>query len=188
MYGLVVQLLNGRFTDAFGVTRSMILMWHGHERQQSFWNVASQNLELTNIGTYEENSVLNPYGTDGTFLYRLFFKPDPHLPKRLSTCSFRGDGKDGLVIKQWKRIFMEVVDNYGDGVEFKGELRTRGGGVPNGVEDISFDMPAGKRHDIIPWPTTGQGIEAEMDLISYSPDFTIERIDGMVEERTLYGA
>jgi hypothetical protein len=188
MYGLVVQLLNGRFTDPFGVTRSMILMWHGHERQQSFWNVASQNLELTNIGTYEENSVLNPYGTDGTFLYRLFYRPDPHLPKRFSTKSFRGDGKDGLTIKQWKRVFLEVVDNYGEGVEIKGELRTRGGGMPNGVEDIAFELPAGKRHDIVPWPVAGQGIEAELDMISYSPDFTIQRFDGMVEERTLYGA
>jgi hypothetical protein len=188
MYGLPVQLLNGRFTDPFGVTRSMILMWHGHERQQSFWNVASQNLELTNIGTYAENSVLNPYGTDGTFLYRLFFKADPALPKRLSTKSFRGDKDAGLTIKQWRRIFIEVHDQYGEGVEIKGELRTRGGGMPNGVEDLSFELPPGKKHDIVPQPTAGIGIEAEMDLISYSPDFTIERIDGMVEERTLYGA
>ena len=190
MYGFPVQLLNGRFTYPFGVTRSMILMWHGREGQAQggFWNVASQNLELTNIGTYEDNSVLNPYGTDGTYLYRLFFSPDPALPKRLSTKSYRLDGPSGLTIKQWKRLYMELHDNYGEGIEISGTLRTRGGGIPNGAEDVNFAMPAGKRQDIVPWPTASAGMEGELDLISYSPDFTIERIDATFEERTLFGA
>ena len=193
MYGQPVQLLNGRFTDPFGVTRSMILMWHGREQPDAnnrgaFWNVASQNKELTHIGTYEENSAMNPYGTDGTYLYRLFDRPDPSLPKRLSTRSFRGAGPSGMMIKQWRRVYMEINDLAGSGVAITGQLRTRGGGVPNGAEDIAFEMVPGKRHDIIPWPTAGQGMEAEMDLLSYSEDFAIERIDGMIEERTLYGA
>jgi hypothetical protein len=188
MYGLPVQLLNGRFTDPFGVTRSMILMWHGHEQGQGFWNIASQNLELTNIGTYEENSVLMPFGTDGKYLYRLFARPDPTLPKRLSTKSFRGKGESGMSIKQWKRIFVEVSDVMGRGVELNGTLRTRGGGVPNGEEDVSFRLHSGRKHDILPWPTASAGMEAELDLITYSPDFSILRIDGMLEERTLYGA
>jgi hypothetical protein len=190
MYGQAVQLLNGRFTDPWGVTRSMILMWHGHEQRPSFWNTASQNLELTNIGTYEENSVLNPYGTDGVYLYRLFNAPDPALPKRLSTKSFRtfGDQVDGMSIKQMRRVYAELHDQYGQGVEITGEIVTRGGGLPNGAEDISFEIPAGKRHDIVGTPCASAGMEAEMNLISYSPDFTIERIDGMIEERTLFGA
>jgi hypothetical protein len=53
---------------------------------------------------------------------------------------------------------------------------------------VSFELPAGKRHDIIPSPIVGAGIEGEADLLSYSPDFSIERIDGTFEERTLYGA
>jgi hypothetical protein len=190
MYGMPVQLMNGRFTDPFGVTRSMILMWHFHEQKPSFWNVSSQNLELTNIGTYEENSVGNPYGTDGTFLYRLFDHPDEHLPKRLSTKSYRtfGNQVDGMAIKQIRRIYMEMHDQYGEGVSFTGEIVTRGGGLPNGAESFDFEIPAGKRHDILGWPTASAGMEAEMNLLSYSPDFTIERIDVMIEERTLFGA
>jgi hypothetical protein len=188
MYGQPVQLLNGRFTDPFGVDRSMLLMWHGHEQGRSFWNVASQNMELTNIGTYEENSALNPYGTDGTFLVRLFNQPDPALVKRLCTKSFRGPGQSGMTIKQWRRIYMEIRDLSERGVSITGELRTRGGGLPNGTEDISFELVQGKRHEIVAWPTAGQGMEAEMNLQSYSIDFAIERIDGMIEERTYYGA
>lgn len=188
MYGFRVQLLNGRFTDPFGVTRSLILGWHGNVRNREFWSIMSQNLELTNIGTYEENSVLNPYGTDGTYLFRLFFRPDPALPKRLSTKSYRGEGKSALTIKQWKRLFIELHDASGEGVAITGQLRTRGGGMPNGSEDIAFELTGGKRHDIVPWPTASAGIEGELDLISYSKDFVIERIHAMVEERTLYGA
>jgi hypothetical protein len=188
MYGQPVQLLNGRFTDPFGVTRSMLLMWHGHEQGRSFWNVASQNKELTNIGTYEENSAMNPYGTDGMYLYRLFDRPDPALPKRLSTKSFRGPGQSGMTIKQWRRVYMEVHDLANEGVSITGQLRTRGGGLPNGSEDLAFEMVPGKRHEIMAWPTAGQGMEAELDLLSYSEDFAIERIDGMLEERTIFGA
>lgn len=188
MFGQTVQLLNGRFTDPFGVKRSLILMWHGSEQGAGFWGIVSQNKELTNIGTYEENSVLSPYGTDGTYLYRLFMRPDPELPKRLSTKSYRGSKEGGMTIKQWRRIYMEIHDQFGQGVVITGQLRTRGGAVPNGAEDIAFELPAGKRHDIMAWPTAGQGMEAELDLISYSPDFSIERIDGMVEERVIYGA
>jgi hypothetical protein len=60
--------------------------------------------------------------------------------------------------------------------------------VPNGEEDVSFRLHSGRKHDILPWPTASAGMEAELDLITYSPDFSILRIDGMLEERTLYGA
>ena len=93
-----------------------------------------------------------------------------------------------MSIKQYKRLYMELLDLFGSGVNVTGQIRTRGGGIPNGAEDVSFELPAGKRHDIVAWPTASAGMEAELDLISYSPYFTIERIDGMVEERTLFGA
>jgi hypothetical protein len=195
MFGRAIQLLNGRFTDPFGVTRSMLLVWHGKEDTgEGFWSVASQNKELTEINQYEENSAINAYGTDGTYLYMLFNHPDATLPKRLSTKSFRGPGEAGLTIKIWKRLFMEIRDLSAGrgapshGVSFNGQLRTRGGGLPNGSEEVNFEIPPGKRHDILAWPTAGQGIEAELDLLSYSEDFAIERIDGMLELRTLFGA
>ena len=65
MFGFRVLLCNARFTDVFGVTRSLLLMWHPVGNNE-FWSVASQNLELTNIGAYEQDSTITPYGTDGT--------------------------------------------------------------------------------------------------------------------------
>jgi hypothetical protein len=188
MFGFRVQLLNGRFTDPFGVTRSLLLMWHGSISGNPFWSIASQNLELTNIGTYEENSVLNPYGTDGTYLYRLFFQPDPALPKRLSTKAYRGTGNSSLMIKNFSRGFMELHDYSRQGVSFNGQLTTRGGGIPNGVQDVFFELTRGQQHDIIGCPLAGNGLSGEFDLLSYSPDFTIERVQAMVEEVTLFGA
>jgi hypothetical protein len=83
---------------------------------------------------------------------------------------------------------MEMHDHFGAGVEIRGQMRTRGGGLPNGAEDVGFEIPAGKKHDIVAVPLASAGMEAELDLLSYSPDFTIERIDGAREERTLFGA
>jgi hypothetical protein len=188
MFNFRVLLFNGRFTDPFGVTRSLLLMWHP-VAGQPFWTVASQNLELTNIGYYEQDSIMTPYGTDGTSLYALFAQPDAALKKRLSTKALRGnDPNTMLTIKNYKRLYMEVHDNSGHGVSFTGTQTCGGGGVPGGSEDIGFDLPEGTRFDILPQPTQGQGIWTAVDLESVSPDFTIERLHVAAEERTLFGA
>jgi hypothetical protein len=191
MFNFRVLLLNGRFTDPFGVTRSLLLMWHPVEGTP-FWSVASQNLELTNIGYYEQDSIQTPYGTDGTHLYQLFAQPDPALKKRLATKALRGnpdpDGKPMMTLKNFKRLYMEVHDNSGKGVEFTGTLTCGGGGVPGGSEDIGFALPEGARFDILPQPVQGAGIWGAVDLESVSPDFTIERLFVAAEQRTLFGA
>ena len=108
------MLVNLRATDPWGVTRNLLLMWHptkGHE----FWSVASQHLELTNITSYEQDSIITPYGTDGQSLYQLFAQPDQTLVKRLSTKALRGKGETQLEIKNFKRLFLEVDDNDGRG-------------------------------------------------------------------------
>jgi len=163
-------------------------MWHGSDIGEGFWSIASQNLELTNINTYEENSVLNPYGTDGTYLFRLFFRPDPALPKRLSTKSYRGQGANSLTIKSFRRAFMELHDYARAGVSFTGNFTTRGGGIPNGSQDLFFELTRNEQHNIVPYPLSGMGLSGELDLLSYSPDFTIERLQIALEEKTLYGA
>jgi hypothetical protein len=213
MFGFRVMLCNGMFLDPFGVKRNLLLMWHG-----TFWSIASQwydptggaeksvQLNLTNIGSYEDNSVITPYGTDGVSLYRLFDHPDPKLPKRLSTKSLKGSGKAQLTIKNFKRLFAEVHDNTGQGVDITGEVTTRGGGIPNGTQAIGFTLTGGlgpaasppnlgyidlvTRYGFIPSdpPLTVNGLSAEIDLISYSPDFIIERLLLANEERTLFGA
>jgi hypothetical protein len=187
MFGFRVMLCNGRFTDPFGVTRNLLLMWHP-ARGNQFWSVASQNLELTHIGNYEQDSIITPYGTDGTSLYQLFAQPDPALKKILATKELRGTGRAQLTIKNYKRLYAELHDNSGLGASLTGTLTCAGGGVPGGAEDIAFDLTAGKRFDILPAPVTGAGIWGAVDLQSTSPDFTLERLHISAEERTLYGA
>lgn len=46
----------------------------------------------------------------------------------------------------------------------------------------------GRPYSIEPWPLHGGGIALHLDLQSQSPDFTIERLHIMGEQRTLYGA
>lgn len=185
MFGFKVLLCNGLFTDAFGVKRSLILMWH--PGQQEFWSIASQNLNLTQIGSYEQDSIITPYGTDGTSLYQLFAKPDPALPKRLSTKFWAGEANKGVTIKNIKRLFLEFSDNSGGGVAITGQLLTRAG-APGGTKDIAFQLAPGARYAFEPQPVESAGIAAAVDLQSLSPDFQIERLHVAVEERTLWGA
>lgn len=187
MHGFRVILMNGRFVDPFGVTRNLILIWHptrGHE----FWSVASQGVELTNIGTYVQDSCLHPYGTDGTNLYKLFSRPDPTLNKRLLTKTLRGNGAAQLNIKNFKRLFLELDDNTGDGVQVTGTVTCGDGGVVGGTQGVSFELAAGQIHKIIPQPIEGAGIWAGIDLQTKSPDFTFERLFVVAEERTMFGA
>jgi hypothetical protein len=188
MFGFRVMLCNGRFTDPWGVTRNLLLMWHGSIQGQEFWSIASQDLELTNIGSYEQDSVITPYGTDGTNLYQLFAQPDPALKKHLSTKALKGQGPSQLAIKNIKRVFLELHDNDGGGVSLTGTVSTRGGGVPNGTQDISFEIPPGQIYGLEPQAVSCMGILGAIDLESVSPDFTLERLHIAIEERTLFGA
>ena len=181
MFGFRIMLVNGMFTDPFGVKRSMLLAWNG-----GFWTVMSQNLNLTHIGSYEQDSVITPYGTDGTHLYRLFANPDPTLPKRLSTKALRGTGLSMITLKDFKKLFLEFHDHSGQGVSFTGTITTDGGDV-GGVMDVGFQMPPGKGHDFRMQSTAGKGIAAAIDLNSTSPDFEIERLHVVAEEKTLWG-
>ena len=214
MFGFRVMLFNGMFTDPWGVKRNLLLMWHG-----TFWSVASQwyiidpqvpgtatQINLTNIASYEDNSVITPYGTDGTFLFRLFAQPSTTMPKRLSTKALKGTGKAQLTIKNFKRLFAELHDNSGQGIDINGSVTTRGGGIPNGTQDVAFTLVGEAGPGLPPYQqllvdTVGTygilpsdpaldvfGLLAEIDLSSYSPDFVIERLLLANEERTLFGA
>ena len=192
MFGFKVLLCNAELVDPWGVKRSMLLMWHPGERVtgqgRDFWSIASQDLDLTSIGYYEQDSICRPYGTDGTNLYELFAQPDPALVKRLSTKALRGQGPAQLSIKNFKRVYAEIHDHSGGGVDLIGTATTSDGGVPNGSEQVSFSLVAGKKHSIEPQPIQGAGISIHLDLHSNSPDFTVERLHIAAEERTLFGA
>ncbi|HEX3521464.1 MAG TPA: hypothetical protein VHT52_05190 [Stellaceae bacterium] len=192
MFGFKVLLCNGVFTDPWGVKRNLLLMWHPTTggSPTDFWSVASQNLDLTNISYYEQDSVITPYGTDGASLYQLFAQPDPALAKRLSTAYYRGSEQKQVTIKNWKRLFLEFDDEFGGGVAFTGKILCRGGGVPGGDQDIGFQLSEGQGYDFQPSTPSisGSGIMGGVDLLSYSPDFTIERLHVASEDRTLFGA
>jgi hypothetical protein len=147
-------------------------------------------LELTNIGTYEQDSILTPYGTDGTHLYQLFAQPSPTLLKRLSTKKLRGAASklSALTIKNLKRAYAEIDDNDGRGVSITGTVTSGDGGIPGGVESVDFELPGGVDFKIIPSPLHGSGIWSTIDIQSNSPDFTLERLHLAAEERTLFGA
>src|SRR5580704_11579982 len=189
MFGFRVMLLNGRFTDPFGVTRSLLLMFHPTKNNE-FWSVASQGLELTNIGSYEQDSIIVPYGTDGQSLYRLFAAPSPTLVKRLSTKQLRVTSSklSALTIKNLKRLYAEIADNDGRGVSITGTVTSGGGGIPGGVESVDFELPRGAQFGILPSPLHGAGIWSAIDLQTNSPDFNLERLHLAAEERTLFGA
>jgi hypothetical protein len=197
MFGFRVILANGRFTDPWGVTRNLLLMWH-NIKGAPFWTIATQNLELTEIASYEQDSVITPYGTDGTSLYQLFARPDAKLQKRLSTKAIRGTEKQQLVIKNFKRLYAEVYDNSNPttGISITGNVISGGGDVPGGSQSIAFDVTTGeipgfhsqKMAAVLAAPLSGAGIWAAVDLMSYSPDWTLERLHLAAEERTLYGA
>jgi hypothetical protein len=186
MFGFKVLLANGLFTDPWGVQRNLLLMWHPSANE--FWSIASQNLNLTHIGAYEQDSIITPYGTDGTSLYQLFAQPDPNLLKRLATKFIRGTGQNALTIKNWKRLFLEFYDEFGGGVSFNGKLTTHGGGIPGGAQDFGFASPPGQKFAFEGVHTEGAGIAGAVDLQSLSPDFTLERLHMGVEPRTLFGA
>ena len=207
IFGFKVMLCNGRFTDPFGNTRNLILMWHPSQGLP-FWSVATQGLEFTNIGSYEQDSVITPYGTDGTNLYQLFAQPDiptGALPllKILSTKFIRGQGMSQMTIKNWKRVFLEFYDNskLQNGVHFAGAFTTTGGGIPNGVENVEFALAPGqvlapgalgagvtRTAAFEPQALQAAGIAGAVDIQSLSLDFTIERLHIVYEERTLWGA
>ena len=190
MFGFRVLLCNGMFTDPWGVKRNLLLMWHpsGATGQPDFWSIASQNLNLTHIGAYEQDSIITPYGTDGDSLYQLFAQPDPALIKKLSTKFWRGSGVGMLTVKNIKRTFLEFSDNSGQGVSFTGQLICKDGGVPGGTRDLGFELAPGGVEAFEPQPTEGAGIAAAVDLQSTSPDFTISRLHVLSELRTLWGA
>jgi len=182
IFGQRWLLFLGQMRDPYGVTRSLILCFNGSQ-----WVIASQRYALTLIGAYEEQSMITPYGTDGTSLYRLFAQPDPALVKQLLTKAYKG--QHNLAIKTWKRVYAELRDYHGgpQGVSVIGTITTGGGGIPNGTQAVSFQMePAG--YNTVPQPTDGAGLWASLDLVSQSPDFAIESLSLTYEERTLFGA
>jgi hypothetical protein len=67
-------------------------------------------------------------------------------------------------------------------------VTTEGGGIPGGTQDVFFELAPGELYKLDPHQISGQGLSGHLDMLSYSPDFTIERLFVGAEERTLFGA
>lgn len=186
IFGQRWLLVSGYFTDPWGVARFMILCWNG-----SVWTIASQGIPIIrDMASFEQNSVITPYATDGQYVYQLFAQPSSSLLKRLNTKAYMGKGEmELLTVKDWKRVYVEMTDKSSPagGVSIVGTYSAAGGGVPGGSVSVSFAVPPGV-HETVPHPTEGKGLSAWLDLTSLSPDFTIARISLTYELRTLYGA
>jgi len=182
IFGQRWLLFNGTFTDPWKVTRSFMMAWNGQ-----IWIALSQRYALTHINYWEQNSCITAYGTDGTSLYKLFAQPDNQLVKTIATKAYNGN--NSLMIKNWKRAFVHMHDVAGqpEGSFLNGEVTTMGGGVPNGSEQVSFEIKP-TQDDLRPHPLAGAGIFAQLDLVGNSPDYIIERILLGFEDRTMYGA
>jgi hypothetical protein len=182
VFGQRWLLFNGTYTDPWKVNRNLILAWNGQ-----IWTATSQRYNLTNINYHEQDSCITAYGTDGNVLVQLFAQPDPQLEKRLSTKAY--NNKNSLMIKNWKRAFVHLHDMAGEpeGSFITGTFSTEGGGIPNGSEQVSFEVQP-NTDDMKGHPLAGQGIFGWLDLRSNSPDFIIERVLLASEDRTLYGA
>lgn len=183
VFGQRWLLFNGTYTDPWKVSRNLILAWNGQ-----IWTATTQHYNFTNINYHEQNSCIDAYGTDGNVLVKLFAQPDPTLEKRLATKAYHGQ-EPPLTIKNWKRLFVHMQDMAGqpEGSFLTGSFSTEGGGIPNGSEQVSFEVKP-NQDDIRPHPLAGQGILGWLDLRSNSPDFIIERILISSEDRTLFGA
>jgi len=182
IFGQRWLLTCGTFTDPFGVTRSLLVCWNGQ-----IWTVATQGYALTQVDSYEQGGVIHAYGTDGTVIVQLFAQPDTSLVKRLATKAY--SGKSPLWIKDFKRLFVQLTDLAGqaEGSFLTGEFSTLGGGVPNGSEQVSFEVKPNQT-DMVGHGIAGAGLFGWLDLVGQSPDYVISRILIGYDDRTEYGA
>jgi hypothetical protein len=104
-----------RMTDLFGNVRNIMCCWTGKK-----WFLASQDKDLTFIGTQEINSQLFAWGTDGASLFQLFQVPSTTLKKIIQTKLWGGDGY--LIIKQALRAYSLGTDRSGNGYSFTGTI------------------------------------------------------------------
>lgn len=185
IFGKKWMLFNGSLLDADNNRRSLMIAWSGPQFNQ--FVVCSQNLNLTEINQHEMDSVITPYGTDGTSLYKLFAQPDTTLTKRIETKAYTGT--NFLTEKDWKRTYFEWQDNKAgpEGSFFTGTLLTQGPNYKGGSLPVSFAVQPGMWNtDASPAP--GKGFWAALNLKSTSPDFTVARISFTFDERDLWGA
>jgi len=92
-----------------GLTRNAMVCWDGKT-----WFVASQNKNLTQIGTEMQESQPIAWGTDGNSIFTLFTTANRELTKTLQSKLWAGDG--WIFTKQSGGFYTQNEDNSGGGI------------------------------------------------------------------------
>lgn len=157
--------------------RTVLLSW-----DEKDWNIASQTVNLTFIGTQEVNSNIRAYGTDGNSLYPLFNTPSTVLTKKISTKLYGANNP--LVQKESMGVYFQAQDKSGSEITMTS--------ISIDSEHGSYGIPK-----IAPFPSTSIapynpivamgsgdvfGVNLGLTLTTNSPDFVLEMIGiGAVE-------
>jgi hypothetical protein len=104
---------------------NVLLIWTGKD-----WFAAQQSASLTFIGTFEHNSDIDAWGTDGTSLFPLFSNPSSSLVKSLSTKTY--GGTTPFLIKGLHTVYLDAIDQTSGqtGISFSGSVDAIGIAVP----------------------------------------------------------
>ena len=140
IFGFRVMLLNGRFTDPFGVTRSLLLMFHPTKGNE-FWSVASQGLELTQHRNLRTGQHPHPL-RDRRHAPLQAVRRSPARPSS-SGCRPSSSGARRASCRRSRSrtssgVYAEISDNDGRGVSITGTATSGDGGIPGGVEKCRF--------------------------------------------------
>lgn len=189
LFGMRWMLFNAMFVDPWGQKRTLMLVFTDQTQeaaavQAPIWTVATQGIELTEIGGYESGGHCSVYGTDGSSLYQLFDGPDPALVKRLSTKAYTG--ANVLTNKDFRNVYLKVRDNEMFGVSIRGTMTAQDGDAVGGEAELSFDVPPGG-DQVCLCRADGKGMQAAVDLVSQSADFSIARLSLTFTERNIWG-
>jgi hypothetical protein len=171
-----------------GDDRTVLIGWNERD-----WFVASQSVDLIQIGSQEINSDLYAWGTDGTSLYPLFTTPSTSLTKSLSTKLY--GVQSGIVVKQAMGLYIQAQDltTNGSGISFSTETIDNEFGsypVPNALVFPST-VPANPPFSPVLCTESGdvQGVELGVTLKSTSADFAINYLAlGYIDVVGLFGS
>jgi len=117
--------------------RNVMVAW-----DQKNYFVATQSVNLTFIGTQEQNSAMTAWGTDGISLYPLFAQPSTSLAKTIATKLYGGERE--MVMKQTLLMFYRITDKSPgqSGVALTATMQgegwnTQAGAYPSGLSSQS---------------------------------------------------
>lgn len=120
LFGIKCFLELVTIADPFtGSPRTVMLGWTEKE-----WFIASQSIDLKVIGTLEENSVLEAWGTDGKALYPLFQTPSSALTKIISTKAY--GGPQDYIINQALAFYLRAQDKSAGQAGIQGAVLLEG--------------------------------------------------------------